>query len=568
MLRAMHFPIALKNSGISPTKQLLRELQLHQIELLTQNEELQRVKLELELERTRYFTLYELAPVGYCTVSDAGVILQANLSAAKLLGVDRYTMIKQPLSAYMQREGGDIFHLLSKQLMVTGEAKSFDVPMVKSDSTQIFVNLAGTTVKDSGGKTVMLIVLSDITERRHIEALRTKKEAAEAANQAKSRFLAAASHDLRQPTHAMGMFVSRLTELPHAPEAQNLVKLLAESISNLQGMLDSLFDVAQLDTEPVQVKVAPFSINQLFGQLQNSFAAAAVQKGLRLRFRSSVAWLNSDPALLHRVLLNLVSNALRYTKQGGVLVACRCSPDNTYARLEVWDSGMGIPEQYHERIFDEFFQIENTERDRAKGLGLGLSIVDRACRLLHHPLCLRSIPGRGTRFSLMVPLADVLTNIQHEPETDSTAGDKLDGLNLLVIEDDDLGRKALTVILETWGCAVTATNGPQMACEQIQLGQIPDVIISDYRLRDGRNGIETIHLLREMAGLEIAACLISGDADANVRQLAHDEGLVLLQKPVKPAKLRSLLRHLNQEKTAQTHAQSHVKVATAKAFER
>lgn len=527
------------------------ELQLHQAELVAQNEELRGVKLELELERSRYFTLYELAPVGYCTVGETGLILQANLSAAKLLGVERWTMIKRPLSAYMQQEGADLFYLLSKRLATTVETKSIDVPMVRSDGTQIFVNLAGTTVKESDEKTVMLIVLSDITERRHVEALRTKKEAAESANHAKSRFLAAASHDLRQPTHAMGLFAARLTELPHEAEARNLVNFLAESISNLQGMLDSLFDVSQLDTESLQVKVAPLPINRLFDELHNSFAAAATKKGLRLRFLPSAVWLNSDPVLLHRILLNLVSNAIRYTSQGGVLVACRNAAGHTHARIEVWDSGIGIPKQHHERIFDEFFQIENAERDRAKGQGLGLSIVDRTCRLLNHPLRLRSDAGRGSRFSLTVPLADVQSNTQHEAATGTAEDDRLDGLNVLLIEDDELGRKALTVILETWGCRVTATQGTRMACEQVRLGQIPEMIVSDYRLCDGQNGIDTINLLREIAGREIAACLISGDTDTKVRQLAQDEGMVLLQKPVRPAKLRSLLRHLRQEKAAQ-----------------
>ena len=556
---APDFSIELTDSIAPSAEQLLCELQLHQAELVAQNEELRGVKLELELERSRYFTLYELAPVGYCTVSETGVILQANLSAAKLLGVDRWTMIKRPLSAYMPREGGDLFHILSKRLTAKGETKSIDVPMVKSDGTQIIVSLAGTTVTDSGGKTVMLIVLNDVTERWQMEALRIKKEAAESANQAKSRFLAAASHDLRQPTHAMGMFAARLAELPHEAEAQSLVNFLTESISNLQGMLDSLFDVSQLDTESLQVKVAPFPINQHFDQLHNSFAGAAAQKGLRLRFLPSSAWLNSDPVLFHRILLNLVSNAIRYTTQGGVLVACRHIPGSTEARIVVWDSGIGIPQQHHERIFDEFFQIDNAERDRAKGLGLGLSIVDRTCRLLNHPLHLRSDTGRGSRFSVTVPLAEVQSNAQHEAAPSATDEDRLDGLNLLLIEDDELGRKALTIVLETWGCTVTATHGTQMACEQIALGQIPDIIVSDYRLRDGRNGIETIHLLREIAGQEIAACLISGDADVKVRQLAQVEGLVLLQKPVRPAKLRNLLRHLNKEKTAQAQMPSDIK---------
>ncbi len=518
-----------------------------------QNAELQRVRSDLELERTRYFNLYELAPVGYCTVSQAGLIVQANLSAANLLGVHRGEMIRKPLSAYMQREGGDMFYLLCKRLMATGQAQSIDVPMVKRDGMQILVHLTATMLKDASGDKLMLVVLSDITERQQLEALRTKKEAAESANQAKSRFLAAASHDLRQPTHAMGMFVARLAALSHQPEAQQLVNYLAQAVSDLQEMLDALFDVSQLETEPLQLKVAPLSVNRLFGQMHNSFAAAAARKGLRLRFRPSPAWVQSDPVLLHRILLNLISNAIRYTRQGGVLVACRPSGNPGQARIEVWDTGIGIAAQHHERIFDEYFQVENLERDRTKGLGLGLSIVDRTCRLLNHPLSMQSIPGRGTRFSLTLPLAQDQSPVQQDPVTGVAPDDTLDGMRLLVIEDDDLGRQAVTSVLEAWGCAVTATDGVQAACRQMQPDRIPDVIISDYRLRDGSNGIEAIRLLREKAGQPIAACLISGDADARLRQLAQDEGLVLLQKPVRPAKLRQLLRHLHHNTLPQAY---------------
>ncbi|HSO45603.1 MAG TPA: response regulator, partial [Rhodoferax sp.] len=199
------------------------------------------------------------------------------------------------------------------------------------------------------------------------------------------------------------------------------------------------------------------------------------------------------------------------------------------------------------------FQVENLERDRTKGLGLGLSIVDRTCRLLNHPLSMQSIPGRGTRFSLTLPLAQDQSPVQQDPAVGVALNDALDGMRLLVIEDDELGRRALTSILEAWGCAVTATDGVQAACRQMQPERIPDVIISDYRLRDGSNGIEAIRLLREKAGLPIAACLISGDADARLRQLAQDEGLVLLQKPVRPAKLRNLLRHLHHNTLPQAY---------------
>lgn len=385
------------------TDQLLYDLQLHQLELELQNAELQRVRAELERERTRYVNLYELAPVGYCTVSPAGLMLQANLSAARLLGVTQADVLMQPLSAYLDRDGGDRFYLLCKRLLATGQAEGIDLPMLRPDGTQLLVHLVASTVQDAQGDKLLLMTLSDITGRQQLAALRTKKEATDAANQAKSIFLAAAGHDLRQPTHAMGLFVARLAAMPHPPETRHLVNYLAQSVSDLQELLDVLFESSQLEADLLQVN-------------------------------------DGD------------------------------------APARAWDRG-------------------------ADAFVAGAAIDDA-----------------------------------------------LAGLRLLVIEDDALSRTALTTLLTSWGCEVTATDGAHRACAQLQLGLVPDVIVSDYRLCGTSNGVEAIRRLRELTGREIAACLISGDTDASVRQQAQEAGLVLLQKPVRPAKLRSLLRHLQADK--------------------
>lgn len=385
--------------------QLLCDLQLHQLELELQNAELQRVRAELELERTRYVNLYELAPVGYCTVSAAGLVLQANLCAATLLGVHQAQLLSHPLSAHMGRDGGDMFYLLCKRLLATGQAGSIDLQMFRPDGMQILVHLAASTVQDADGEKQLLMALSDITGRQQLEALRTKKEAAEAAHQAKSIFLATAGHDLRQPTHAMGLFVARLAALPHPPETRHLVNYLAQSVSDLQELLDVLFESSLLETDTLQVNDRVVRA-QARNQAVEAFVAGA-------------------------------------------------APDNA-----------------------------------------------------------------------------------------------LTGLRLLVIDDDDLSRTALATVLTSWGCEVTATDGPQKACEQLQRGLVPDVIVSDYRLRGGSNGVDAIRGLRALAGREIAACLVSGDTDASVRQQAQDADLVLLQKPVRPAKLRSLLRHLQADRAS------------------
>jgi signal transduction histidine kinase/CheY-like chemotaxis protein len=387
---------------------------------------------------------------------------------------------------------------------------------------------------------------------RFEEQLQQRKEQAEAAYLAKSRFLAAASHDLRQPAHALGMFVARLAQLPNERPTQELITGVDASVRALQDMLDAFFDYSRLDAKSMHVRQCAFPLDGVFEQLNNSFAGAAAGKGLRLRIRPSPAWLQTDPILLHRILLNLVSNAVQHTPRGSVLVSCRPTHGLTHARIEVWDSGIGIAAQHHQKIFEEFFQVENPERDRSKGLGLGLSIVERSCKLLGHPLVMRSSLGCGTRFTLRVPLAPAQAIDTAAAAADTSMKNEFESLHILLIEDDALGSAAVEGLLASWGCQVSVAGDAQMACDLLRHGPTPDFIVSDYRLRGLHHGVDAIRLLRQLSGQQIAACVISGDTDENVRQQTQAAGLVLLQKPVRPAKLRSLLRHFAQARIAHT----------------
>lgn len=381
--------------------------------------------------------------------------------------------------------------------------------------------------------------------------LREKKEEAESATLAKSRFLAAASHDLRQPTHAMGLFVSRLAQLPHDAQSQQLIGSLEASVLALQDLLDALLDLSRLEANAVQVHLRPFALAEVFTQIHDELALTAIEKGLRLRIRPTDACLMSDPSMLHRILLNLVANALRYTLSGGVLLACRVSADGRRARIEVWDSGIGIASQHHESIFKEFYQVGNAERDRSKGLGLGLAIVARKAQLLGHRVQICSRPGQGTRFSVEVPLAPPGAALDRRSTPRPATFDNLAGLRVLVIEDDILAREGLVRLLAGWGVLVGVAESLVTARQQMENGAVPDVIVSDYRLRDGENGIEVIRQLRADAGRLIPACLISGDTDLSLMQVAKESSLTLLHKPVRPAKLRSLIRHLAKDVKAE-----------------
>ena len=411
-----------------------------------------------------------------------------------------------------------------------------------------------------GSSTIFMIVLtlgvSAIALRRMVlnqrlqferaEMLREKKETAEAANKAKALFLSSASHDLRQPAHALGMFMDRLTQLSTDPQLKHVVGNANAAVREMQYMLDGMLDLSRLDSESTQTQIQEFPITEVFDALSVGFENAANAKGLRFRIRPTTAWIQSDPTLFRQILSNLVTNAIRYTSQGTVLVACRPTHSGTHARIQVWDSGIGIAPEDHEKVFQEFYQVANPQRDRKSGLGIGLSIVERCCRLLAHPLTLQSSLGAGTRMTLRVPLRLARSGSVSKNVSLSPAAGEFIKRHVMVIEDDELSRLALADLLESWGYSVTAADGAKMATDLLKSGPPPDVIISDLRLGGGINGIEAVGMLRALTGRNIAACVISGDTDAKVRRQVEGSGLVLLSKPVRPAKLRSLLTRLPQ----------------------
>jgi signal transduction histidine kinase len=376
------------------------------------------------------------------------------------------------------------------------------------------------------------------------QALRQKKDEAELANMAKSRFLAAASHDLRQPTHALGMFVARLTQLKHDTQTRTLIDQLEASVRAMQNLLDGLLDISRLEAQSVTVNKRPFALGPLLLQLQHDLERTAADKGLRLRIRPSLLWVHSDATLVYRVLLNLASNALRYTERGGVLIAARLSDGGRQVLLQVWDSGIGIAPEHHEAVFKEFYQVANSARDRTKGLGLGLNIVQRTVELLGHPLAMVSALGQGTRFSLSLPPAAAQAGLGAPVVAENSSADDLHDVVALVVEDDELVRAALAALLGGWGLRVFEANGWLEAVQLIESGCRPQVIISDYRLQDGYDGIEVVRCLRGLLNTVTPACLMSGNTDAALMLAAKNAGLTLLHKPVRPAKLRSLLRRL------------------------
>ncbi|MFH2134994.1 MAG: ATP-binding protein [Pseudomonadota bacterium] len=374
-------------------------------------------------------------------------------------------------------------------------------------------------------------------------ALRSQKEQAEKANFDKTRFLAAASHDLRQPMHALGLFMGELQNRLETPEQRKIVEKVEESVTAMSGLLDSLLDISKLDAGVIVPQIQEIEISTLLRRLSEAYMPLAKARSIRLRIHTCSWRVRSDPILLERILMNLLGNAIRYTQEhGSVLLACRKRGDRL--RFEVRDNGPGIALEEQENIFREFVQLENSARDRSKGLGLGLPIVQRSARLLNHPLYLCSMPGRGSVFALEVPrvpdLQDLLaqgSKVASAP-TSETEGSFTDR-RVLVVDDDELVRNGTAGLVEAWGCRVEMAESlveAESLCERSSF----ELVICDYRLPDG-TGIDLAERLHRQGKQQPAFVLVSGDTSPEVLKLVADQGMHLLHKPVRPAKLRSMM---------------------------
>ncbi len=363
---------------------------------------------------------------------------------------------------------------------------------------------------------------------------------AEAANRSKTQFFAAASHDLRQPLHAMGLFAGALHERIKDPEVLNVVNSINASVAALEGLFNELLDISKIDSGIITPHLSDFPIGSVLDTLLAEFRAEAREKGLELTVVGSRRFVHSDPVLLERILRNLISNAIRYTREGGVLLGCRWRRDRV--RIEVRDTGPGIPEDQQGRIFDEFYQLENPGRTSKKGLGLGLSIVRRMSNLLGYRIELRSRMGRGTVFGFDVPVAEKPVVPSAPVPSEKKPAQDLQGRLIVVIDDEEAIVEGMRVLLGGWGAEVIGSlTGDDVIAAVEQCNRIPDLIIADYRLAGGIIGTDVINRLRQELDPEIPAILVTGSTAPDRISEADARRYQLLLKPVQPARLRGLI---------------------------
>ena len=389
----------------------------------------------------------------------------------------------------------------------------------------------------------ILLALEDITERKYAaQALEAAKQQAEQANLGKSRFLAAASHDLRQPLQTISLLHEILAKKVKDEATLSLVGRLDETVSTMSSMLDTLLDINQLEAGIVRREMVDFPINAVLEHLRTQFSFQAAAHGLGWRVVPSSLSVRSDPRLLEQMVRNLLSNAVKYTNKGKILLGCRRRGDKL--RIEVWDTGIGIPEEELTAIFGEFHQLDNPARERSKGLGLGLAIVERLADLLGHAVDVRSRPGKGSAFAIEVPLLgwDTPAWQPRHVAPEATESAHRSGA-ILVVEDDPSVREMLALLLENEGHHTTTAEDGRKALEFAMQGTIrPDLLVADYNLPKGLNGLQVVAGLRQALGYEIPAIILSGDISTDTLREIAQGGHLHLNKPVKAKELMDLIR--------------------------
>lgn len=503
----------------------------------------ERTQTEEALAQARLFL--ESAPDATVIVNRSGEIEVANSRTTTLFGYTPDELRGMPIEVLVPRRFRNQ-HVTHREHFVAdpkvrGMGADLDLFAVTKSGGEIPIEVSLSPIQTGDGMLVAAAV-RDVSQRvKDAQALQAAKETAEIATATKSRFLAAASHDLRQPLQSIGLYLSVLNRNLEKPNNQDISEKIRNSVDVMGELLDALLDISKLDSGSVTPARKDFAIQTMFDQMLASSGPHASEKGLTFRCETTSCVVHSDPALLQRVVENFVSNAIRYTDSGSVEVRCRNCDD--HARIEVKDTGAGIPDDAIETIFEEYFQLDNSVRDRGKGLGLGLSIVKHIARLLEHPLNVTSVLGEGSTFSVDVPLGQAMEQtveatqpVTRQPQTER---DRV----VLLVDDDPAIVDATTLLLDVSGYKVYSAHNGDEALAHLTSGVRPDIVVSDYRL-PGENGIEVMQRVRKATVDDLPTVLMTGDTSSQEIEAAGLAHCTVLHKPVDSEQLISLIESL------------------------
>ncbi len=489
----------------------------------------------------RFRAFIDNAPAAISIKDRNGRYLVVNRRFAELANLDLHEIVGETSEALFPRAFVRSGREHDEEVLFSGHASAREETLVTAQGQIHLLTVKFPLLDDPGEVGLVAAIHTDISRLKQVEAqLEVAKEEAETASAAKTRFLAAASHDLRQPLHAMRLLIDTLRMSGGVERQSQIIDQIGNAASSMSLLLNALLDIGELESGAVKPKVADFRIGPVIENVIATVSPSAAQKGLTLRAVPSSLVVRSDPVLLARIFDNLLSNAVRYTDSGGVLVGCRRQADSL--RIEVWDSGRGIPEDSLEAVFEDYRQLGNVGRDRSQGLGLGLGIVQRLARLLGLEVVVQSWPERGSVFSVEVPLG-ALENLAEEQEAVDPVTLRAGPSSVMIVEDDPMVAEAAALMLRTWGITVHQASNAQEAMERFRgLTVLPEVVIADYRLPDGENGLFVIQRIRQRYDPSMPAIVVTGDISPKILMEAEAKGCEVLRKPVEPGKLRALLR--------------------------
>ncbi|MCG8516898.1 MAG: ATP-binding protein [Pseudomonadales bacterium] len=544
---------------------------------------------QLETEKNRYKWLFENAlhgifqgdlKGGFLALNPAMASICGDASPAELMG--RVRRLREQLF-YTIGE----FDQLRQELLDHGQVMARESRLRRADGQAVAVSITLLRRPDLGAEVVEAFVL-DVTDRvqarRKLEQLNADLErrvdertealqnanvglryqieqrerveqelvvavdAAKEANRSKDKYLAAASHDLLQPLNAARLLVSTLQDSPLPAREGQLVDRIHRALEGAEDLLADLLDISKLDQQAMEPDLVHVDVGDLVHSLGEEFEPVARNAGLGFRVRRRPVVARTDPRMLTRILRNLLSNAFRYTREGQVLMAMRARAGRL--DLEVWDTGVGIAEDQLQEIFAEFRQLIPRGGGGKQGVGLGLAIVDRMARILGCQVAVTSRPGRGSRFRLSVPLAQDRPQLAPAPAVSAVdvAAATLAGVRVLVIDNEPDILVSMHSLLQRWGCEVMVASGREEALESCTAGPAPDVILADFHLDDNQTGCEAVYAVRRQLQQDLPAAIITADRSDSCRRLLQAQYLPVLNKPVKPNRLRALLTSLVSER--------------------
>ncbi|MGH8201910.1 MAG: ATP-binding response regulator [Steroidobacteraceae bacterium] len=488
------------------------------------------------------------APDAIVIVDTAGVILFASCQITTLAGYQPEEVLERSIEILMPQRFREL-HLAHRRAYNRDAhprpmGMNLDLRVLHKDGHELPVEISLSPVHD-GERLLIAAAIRDVTERKRIQTeLKHAREAAERANLAKSRFLATASHDLRQPLQTLSLLNGTLRRTVRSPVAAEAVAQQGQAIEAMSHLTNALLDISKLESGAIRPDPSDFAVAALFEEMRTEFASVAASKGLELRIEAAAPAAHSDPSLVGQILRNLVSNAIKYTHRG--CVQLRSASCDRGVRLEVADTGIGIPAALLPHIYEEFYQVGVSSNTARQGYGLGLSIVQRLVQLLGLKLEVQSQVGHGSTFALELPaaLAKAASSVL-APESTNSAAPELPAAGRILLVDDDAGvRNATAMLLEVEGFVVARAASLSEAVQEARRGPPVDVVVADYHLQKGETGMDVIAQVRALVGQSLGAVLVSGDTSSTLHDIKLDEHLRVASKPIRADELLGLIATL------------------------